>query len=178
MLAKIMPLKKHEIISVFYVKKPLYNPQMTEGVMWHRGGKAGRDNKNGFTGTNPFGKGTSDKNNLKYPKSIITFSNADQTKKTHPTQKPVALMEYLIKTYTLSGETVLDFTMGSGTTGVACVNLDRKFIGIEKDPNYFKIAEKRINAAYMTKLDITCKTCTSGNPCPVECPLTPIERPV
>ena len=64
----------------------------------------------------------------------------------HPTQKPVALLEYLIKTYTQEGETVLDFTMGSGTTGVACKNLNRKFIGIEKDETYFKIAQDRINA--------------------------------
>jgi site-specific DNA-methyltransferase (adenine-specific) len=77
------------------------------------------------------------------PDNILEFSKP--AKPIHPTQKPVALLEYLIKTYTLENETVLDFTMGSGSTGVACVNLKRKFIGIEKDPKYFKIAEKRIN---------------------------------
>lgn len=81
----------------------------------------------------------------RYPKNILTFSNANQKGKVHPTQKPVALLEYLIKTYTNEGETVLDFTMGSGSTGVACKNLNRNFIGIELDKKYFDIAEKRIN---------------------------------
>ena len=79
--------------------------------------------------------------------SKLYFANHNQKANSfHPTQKPVALMEYLIKTYTLEGETVLDFTMGSGTTGVACKNLNRKFIGIEKDETYFKIAQDRIAA--------------------------------
>ena len=81
----------------------------------------------------------------KYPTNIIEVSNASQKGKVHPTQKPVALMEYLIRTYTNEGETVLDNCMGSGTTGVACKNLNRSFIGIELDPRFFKIAEKRIN---------------------------------
>ena len=76
--------------------------------------------------------------------NVLNFANDGKTQ--HPTQKPVALMEYLIKTYTQEGETVLDFTMGSGTTGVACKNLNRKFIGIEKDETYFKIAQDRIAA--------------------------------
>lgn len=87
----------------------------------------------------------------KHPKSILEVSNANQKGKTHPTQKPVALMEYLIKTYTNDGETVLDFTMGSGTTGVACGNTGRKFIGIELDRDYYHIARKRIAEAYKTK---------------------------
>jgi len=81
----------------------------------------------------------------KHPTSIYTESNAKRKGKVHPTQKPVALMEYLIKTYTNENETVLDFTMGSGTTGVACKNLNRNFIGIEMDENYFNIAKERIN---------------------------------
>ena len=80
-----------------------------------------------------------------YPQNIIQFRAELQS--VHPTQKPVALMEYLIKTYTNEGETVLDFTCGSGTTGVACVNLNRNFIGIEKDAGYFEIAKKRIEEA-------------------------------
>ncbi len=80
----------------------------------------------------------------KHPNQIVTVSNANQKGKVHPTQKPVALMEYLIKTYTNENETVLDFTMGSGTTGVACKNLNRNFIGIELDENYFNIAKERI----------------------------------
>ena len=87
---------------------------------------------------------------LKFPEDIQGFNNrAKGDRGSHPTQKPVALMEYLIKTYTNEGETVLDFTMGSGSTGVACKNLNRKFIGIEKDKEYFKIAEKRINEIQM-----------------------------
>lgn len=79
-----------------------------------------------------------------YPKSIVDISNADQSNRVHPTQKPVALMEYLIRTYSNEGETVLDNTMGSGTTGVACVRTGRSFIGIEKDASYFAIAQRRI----------------------------------
>ena len=81
----------------------------------------------------------------KHPTSIIDFTNANIKIKVHPTEKPVALLEYLIKTYTNENETVLDNCMGSGTTGVACKNLNRNFIGIELDPEYFKIAGKRIN---------------------------------
>lgn len=84
----------------------------------------------------------------KYPKTIITESNASQVGKVHPTQKPVALMEYLIKTYTNENETVLDFTMGSGTTGVAALRNGRKFIGIELDKDYFNIAAERIIYGY------------------------------
>jgi site-specific DNA-methyltransferase (adenine-specific) len=85
--------------------------------------------------------------NDKHPKSILEVSNANQKGKVHPTQKPVALMEYLIKTYTNESETVLDFTMGSGSTGVAAKNLNRKFIGIEMDEAYFNIAKERIAQA-------------------------------
>jgi len=80
----------------------------------------------------------------RFPITEIQFSNNDQKEKLHPTQKPVALMEYLIKTYTNEGDTVLDFTMGSGTTGVACKNLNRNFIGIELDREYFEIAKQRV----------------------------------
>ena len=80
-----------------------------------------------------------------YPDSILRFASGGKT--VHPTQKPVALMEYLIRTYTNEGETVLDNTMGSGTTGVACANTGREFIGIERDPEYFRIASERIDAA-------------------------------
>ena len=83
----------------------------------------------------------------RYPKHLIEFSNASRKNHFHPTQKPVALLEYLIRTYTNEGETVLDFTMGSGSTGVACVNTNRNFIGIELDEGYFNIAKKRIEEA-------------------------------
>lgn len=81
---------------------------------------------------------------FRYPKSILKFSNADQSNRVHPTQKPISILSYLIKTYTLENETVLDNTMGSGSTGVACISTNRNFIGYEKDSNYFSIAEKRI----------------------------------
>ena len=90
-------------------------------------------------------------NNEYYPTSVIQVSNAVQKGKVHPTQKPIELMEYLIKTYTNENELVLDNCMGSGSTGVACVNTNRKFIGIELDENYFKIAEERIHKAINEK---------------------------
>lgn len=83
-------------------------------------------------------------NNIYYPTDILEFSNASQKGKVHPTQKPVALLEYLIRTYTNEGDTVLDNCMGSGSTGIACVNTNRNFIGMELDQKYFEIAEKRI----------------------------------
>ena len=106
--------------------------------------------KGGYSSSDNYGmKPSVTYNNDYYPKNIIEISNANQKGKVHPTQKPVALMEYLIKTYTNEGETVLDFTMGSGTTGVACANLNRDFTGIEMDENYFKIATERIENRYV-----------------------------
>ena len=144
--AKYMPLKYHEIISVFYKKTPTYNPQMVwNGIT---------DNRKTFNSSlnkkdSVFCQGAKSKakkdNGYRYPKSIQKFNNSDKTKSVHPTQKPIALMEYLIKTYTNENETVLDFTMGSGSTGVAAKNLNRKFIGIEQDEKYFEIATERIN---------------------------------
>ena len=132
--AKKQPLRKTEVISIFYAKQCLYLPQGTSPTnkmisRTNRGnyGECSKTTKQTVTG---------------YPVNIIKFASTDGV---HQTQKPVALMEYLIRTYTSEGETVLDFTMGSGTTGVACRNLNRNFIGIELDETYFKIAEKRIN---------------------------------
>ena len=138
--AKRMPLKTLELIHIF--NKHNYNPQMRKGKLRVRGGSKKQAEHTGKTI-----QGYTTKSDLYYPTQLLSeFSNAGNRGKTvHPTQKPVALMEYLIKTYTNEGETVLDFTMGSGTTGVACKNLNRNFIGIELDPDYFKIAEKRIN---------------------------------
>jgi len=139
------PMKSHEIISVF--NKHEYYPQKTKGKPYVRDRRNDKSAKKGSKVTldNSLAEITIN-NGDRYPLSIQTFKNEHSTKKQHPTQKPVALMEYLIKTYTNEGETVLDFTMGSGTTGVACVNTKRNFIGIELDPDYFKIAEARINA--------------------------------
>jgi len=138
--AKIQPLRQHENILVF--GNPKYNPLM-EKTKDRIDKPRIANNGEAFGGKEVFRQHKN--NGVKYPRSILAISNANQTKRLHPTQKPVALMEYLIKTYTNEGETVLDFTMGSGTTGVACVNTNRNFIGIESDPEHFKIAEKRIN---------------------------------
>ena len=146
--AKKQPLRCFEMISVFYSKQCNYYPVMTklDKPYTHVLPKyASEQIKGGFRSFN---------NNTRvlkqythsYPKNIIKISRGNIRNFIHPTQKPVALMEYLIKTYTVEGETVLDFTMGSGTTGVACKNLNRKFIGIEKDETYFKIAQDRIAA--------------------------------
>ena len=131
-VAKYQPLKTHEIISVFGKR---YIPQMVKGKMRMKGGKTKGGEANGSL--NPVYY----RSDLYFPKSVLDIKTE---RGFHPTQKPVALMEYLIKTYTNEGETVLDFTMGSGSTGVACVNTNRSFIGIEQDDKYFEIAEKRI----------------------------------
>lgn len=140
-LAKKQPMKYHEDVVVFGIKSPKYIPQMVKG------GKIRKKGKNeGYVG---FNKGLERADYLEkeykdfYPSSIQTFAHHNGGL-LHPTQKPLALMEYLIKTYTLEGETVLDFTAGSFTTGVACVNLNRGFIGIEKDEKYFEIGVNRI----------------------------------
>ena len=137
-------MKSTEDVVVFYSKQATYNPQMTHGKPNHVTDGAMRESKATNNCYGNFENAVQKRTTAKYPKQILQFNQQDPTKILHPTQKPVALMEYLIKTYTNEGETVLDFTMGSGTTGVACVNLGRKFIGIEMDDKYFKIAEKRI----------------------------------
>ena len=137
-LAKKQPLKIHEIVSVF--NSGIYIPQMTKGRYRKKMGLKESE----ITSGNSFAKQT--ENDLYYPQTIQEFSTANMRKgRLHPTQKPVELLEYLIKTYTNEGETVLDNCMGSGSTGVACKNLNRKFIGIELDENYFNIAKGRID---------------------------------
>lgn len=140
LLAKKQPLKQHELISVFSVNSHYYSPQMTEGKM--RNKKSYGSKLDSVVGEIKPSK--DNYNNLYFPKSIIEFSNANQKGKVHPTQKPVALLEYLIKTYTQDGEIVLDFTAGSFSTGVACVNMGRSFIGIELDKSYFEIGVNRV----------------------------------
>ena len=140
--AKKMPLKKHENILVFYKKLPIYNPQMIGNEI-----RTIKRNKNGKT-TDNYGKFTYDEQSTyvgRYPTSILSFDR--DKNKLHPTQKPVPLLEYLIKTYTNEGEIILDNTMGSGSTGVACINTNRKFIGIELEEKYFNIAKTRIEEA-------------------------------
>lgn len=144
--AKKQPLRLHEDICVFYKSQPTYNPQFTIGEKCHSRGNAGNaKNKQGRNGCYGEFKMTEViKTNEKYPVSIIDIAK-EHPQKFHPTQKPVALLEYLIKTYTNEGDTVLDNCMGSGSTGVACVNTNRKFIGMELDESYFNIAKERIN---------------------------------
>ncbi len=144
MLAKIMPLKKHENILIFGNGKLTYNPQMTKGKKWSR---AGVFRKAGYTGsTEIIGKRKGDESELKYPKSIIKFSNANKIDIVHPTQKLVALFEYLIKTYTNEDDIVLDNCIGSGTTAVACVHLKRYYIGFDTSKKYCRITEQRLEA--------------------------------
>ena len=145
--AKKQPLRAHEIISVFYARQPTYNPQKTIG---QRRKQSARTD----IGSECYGKAITRQvydSTERYPRSIQKFNSDKQKQSLHPTQKPVALLEYLIKTYTQEGETVLDFTMGSGSTGVACLNTGRDFIGIELDAHYFEIASTRIAQAQATK---------------------------
>ena len=138
-LAKKQPLKIHEIVSVF--NSGIYIPQMTKGR--YRKKMTGGIKESEITGGNSVVDEYS--NDLYYPKTILEYGIGNMRKgRLHPTQKPVALLEYLIKTYTNENETVLDNCMGSGTTGVACKKLNRRFIGMEKDEKYFNIAKERI----------------------------------
>lgn len=150
--ANRMPLRVHEDIMVFYKKLPTYNPQKFEGkspshARCKKGTKKDELQKlNGNYGDYYVGDYNEEvtKTNLKYPTSIVTFKKVPVAKCVHPTQKPVELLEWLVKTYTNEGEVVLDNCMGSGTTGVACMNTNRRFVGIELDENYFNIAKERI----------------------------------
>lgn len=147
--AKRAPMKAHENVLIFYKKMPTYNPQFTEGhpplhqFTTHREGSTNYGaQKVGITGG-----GTT----WRYPRDVIEFKWDTQKSALHPTQKPVALLEYLIKTYTNPGDLVLDNCMGSGSTGVACVNTARRFIGMELSGEYFEIAARRIAEAEETQ---------------------------
>lgn len=153
-LAKKQPLKQHEIISIFYKTQPVYNPQMQERegsglVRVHTGFKTNMNYKSGNKSEVASKVSLEIKQNnyngdMRYPCSVQKTTNKSD-KGYHATQKPVILLKYLIKTYTNEGETVLDNCMGSGSTGVACIQTNRNFIGIEKDEKYFEIAKNRIN---------------------------------
>ena len=149
--AKKMLLKQTEDICLFYEKPPVYNPQMLDAQIDRI-----RPKNNGSSGTENYGKVEKTKsaddydNKKRYPTNLIKFSSwkndCNPINRLHPTQKPIELLEWLIKTYTDEGMTVLDFTMGSGSTMVACQNTNRKGIGIEQDSKYFKIAQDRVEA--------------------------------
>lgn len=139
--AKRMPMKAHENVLVFYEKQPTYNPQKTSGHQ--RKSATKRHDATPNYGKQDFDALAYDSTE-RYPRSVLVFASDKQRSSLHPTQKPVALMEYLVRTYTNEGDTVLDNCMGSGTTGVACLNTGRRFIGMEMDAGYFSIAESRI----------------------------------
>lgn len=139
--ANQMPLRAHEIVSVFYKHLPTYNPQFTKGkpyVSIRQGLTNNYLNTKRTPTVNLTGK--------RYPKDVLHINSGNRTKIYHPTQKPLELIEYLVKTYTNKGDLVLDNVMGSGQTGVACQELGRNFIGMEKEHKYFEIAKNRIES--------------------------------
>ena len=155
--AKKQPMKYHEIISVFYKKQPTYNPQFQpysettnkrfkDGQMVNRTKEVEKPKNNIQGGVAFAGQQPIDKKRGKYPESVQFFNSVPNCNgtKLHPTQKPVALLEYLVNTYTNEGEIVLDNCMGSGSTGVACLRTNRKFIGIELEQKYYDVAKERI----------------------------------
>jgi DNA modification methylase len=147
LLARKQPLKAHEDVLVFSESTPVYYPQKTKGDPFAGAGRSKKGSNSDVVNNVPNPTFRNDNHGDRFPRSVQYFKTAESEKTgaLHPTQKPVALMEYLIKTYTLEDETVLDFTMGSGTTGEAALRTNRKFIGIEKDPLYFDISVKRLN---------------------------------
>ena len=141
--SKKQPLRAHEIISVFYSKPPTYNPQMTEGVAYNKGVRKEQTDEDVY---GSFDQVEVKSSGLRYPRSVQYFKTAESEGGFHKTQKPVALLEYLINTYSNEGDTVLDFTFGSCSTGVAALNTNRKFIGIEMEEKYFDIGASRMES--------------------------------
>lgn len=135
--ANLMPLRSHEQIMVFYKRLPTYNPQFSEGKPYERKNRGIRPNYSPRKSLDTYNNGR------RYPKDVVEFQH-DKTSY-HPTQKPVALIEYLIKTYSNEGDTILDNCMGSGTTAIACMNTKRNFIGFEKEKKYFDISMERLS---------------------------------
>lgn len=141
--ANKQPLRSHEEIAIFYKSQPTYNPQKTKGNPNHSKGVPKECSNNNY-GNFDFVDNREELGDMKHPKSIITVQKPHPSTMMHPTQKPVEVLEWLIKTYTNEGDIVLDNCMGSGSTGVACINTHRNFIGIELTDEYFAIAEERI----------------------------------
>lgn len=144
LLARKQPLKAHESVLTFCFGNPPYYPQKTPGKPFKGSGRSKKGSKTDLVNDVPNPTFRNDNAGDRFPRSVQYFVTAENEGCLHPTQKPVALMEYLIRTYTNEGEVVLDNTMGSGTTGVACLRTNRNFIGIEMDPIFFKIACDRI----------------------------------
>lgn len=147
-------MRDKEDILIFYKKQCTYNPQLESGEPYSKlkGGRKSRISEKGDTTYGKFMNGAdfrNDNNGFRYPKQVLEFGVVERNT-LHPTQKPVDLFEYLIKTYTNEGETVLDNCIGSGTTAIACINTNRNYIGFEKDITYFEIAKKRIEDAQIS----------------------------
>ena len=150
--AKLMPLRSHEDILVFYEKLPIYNPQKTIGKKNHSIGKNTLQNPvlNNNYGDFVYQDNADIYQNLKFPKSILTFQRVPTSKALHPTQKSLDLLKYLIETYTNEGDMVLDHCSGSGTTAVACEHLKRKWICIEQEKKYCDITIQRLEREVLT----------------------------
>lgn len=150
LLANKQPLRRHENVLIFYQKQPVYNKQWRKGQpysMTRNSRGVGEHVTKGYQRIKTVNEGNHN------PCSVLEIEGGNKSEKgLHPTQKPVALMEWLVKTYSNEGDIILDNTMGSGTTGVACANTGRKFVGIEKDPGYFDIAQKRVFLAYENQI--------------------------
>lgn len=143
--ANKMPMRNHEYVLVFYRELPSYNPQMTIGKLRDKGNKGNKQTSN-YGKFNP----NVSRNNTYFPQSVIDFTNGDRTSESdHPTQKPINVIRYLIKTYSNEGDTIFDGYMGSGTTAAACIEEKRNFIGSENNKEYFELAEKRIKICLM-----------------------------
>lgn len=142
--ANRQPLRQHEEICIFYRQQPVYHPQKTVGAISHSKGKEKNTGNSNYNHYN-FCDNTQAHGNMKHPTSILRFSKPHPATCVHPTEKPVLLLEHLIKTYTNEGALVLDHCMGSGSTGVACIKTQRQFMGIEKEESYFTLATQRIS---------------------------------
>lgn len=165
--AKRYPLKSHENILVFCDRLPPYNPQKSQGHKPYVVGK--NKGSTNYRELDPERGGTVCVDGSRYPTTVLEFGVTKSERGAHPTQKPVALLEYLIRTYSNEGDLVLDPTMGSGSTGVAALNAGRRFVGIERDAGYFAVAEERIATVSPPQFRI-------DNPCvdaPVSVPMSP-----
>ena len=148
--SKKQPLRAHELIHVFYSKQPTYNPQMTHGEAYNKGVRK-EQTENDVYGS--FDQVEVKSNGSRFPRSVQYFKTAEREGGFHKSQKPVALLEYLIKTYTNEGEVVLDFTAGSMSTAIACINTNRNGIMIEKDDRYFMVGSERVKKTLSEKGD-------------------------
>lgn len=160
MNAKKMPLRTHENIEIFYRKPPTYNPQMTHGHQRKTATAYGTRESDGSSCYGREERNYTYDSTDRYPVDVLQYSTGDKAKRLHPTQKPVDLLEYLVKTYTNPGETVLDNCMGAGSTGVACMNTGREFVGIELDPEYNRKMEEQARQLHEKALaEKWCCTC-------------------